>query len=204
VFFTRPLNRNLLGISGQYFDGGQATTKSSDFMINKELILDKTNLHYWKKKTVAGCYSEYYMYSEEEKDHRKDIFEAQNQLKKFIIYNHLQQLKEEDRGTISFFFPCIIFDGKMLKAQVKDGKVELFETQHVLLSTSNPFSYSTWDLGFLIDVVSREYAEEYFSLVKDNVKKLFRKVEKNKRELFNNLVSIKRKKQFSPNIGSAR
>jgi len=77
---------------------------------------------------------------------------------------------------------------------LKEGSFPNYETQHVLLSTSNPVSYSTWDLGFLIDVVSREYAKEYFSFVKNDVKKLYNKIENNKQELHNNLVSIMRKK----------
>jgi hypothetical protein len=180
VFFTRSLRSDRRDISGQYIDGVQILTKNAESDAIMELILENSRLHYSRMRKIAACFDEFYMRGNRRESHKKrDVFEATNQLKKYILYSNEQTLKSTYPYLIEFRFPCIVFDGKMFEAEVEGGKIKLYETKHVLLRTFHKASYSTWDLGFLIDIVHKSYFNKFLQTIENNIESV-RRVTKNK------------------------
>lgn len=69
------------------------------------------------------------------------------------------------RYTIEMYFPCIVFQGHIYEATVKeDGEVELEKRNHILLRTLYRSPYSVYEKGILIDVISDSpFSEKRFS-----------------------------------------
>lgn len=102
-------------------------------------------------------------------DTKDTIFEAMNQTVKFISYE-LEQRKRRIReiyriGSIYpitlIYFPVIVFDGHMFNAKLSNNEIELEEKNHVIVS----YTYRTRDSkepkNFYIDVVKKEYFEQF-------------------------------------------
>lgn len=173
VFFMRPLKLEDLDLNGHYLDGLQAKDKKVDNISAMKPILNSSKLHYKRFKRAAVCFSEFYMQGKQNESHKKEIFEAETQLKKFIIDKNELTMKSEGYPLfVDFYFPCIVFDGKMFEATVKNGKTRLKESFHVPLLTSHPSPYSTWDLGFVVDVVHKSYFEKFSDLVNQDIDNL--------------------------------
>jgi hypothetical protein len=173
VFFSRPFKYSLFEIDGQYVDQMQVLTKNFDSIMNMELILSTSRLHYSRIKKAARFFAEFhYQGKKSEDDGKKEIFEAENQLKKYISYTNEKVLKGNVPVTIEFQFPCIVFDGEMFEAQIRGKSLNLKKVEHVLLSTSQPSQYSEWDRGFLIDVVHKSYFKPFLADIDSSAKSL--------------------------------
>lgn len=187
VFFTRPYSYDYLDTTGQYFDGIQGLTENLEQRNNMDLVLEDATLHYSRFRKIAVCFAEFPISAKKNESGKKEIFEATMQLKKYIGYTNEQLLKSKEPNSINIQFPCIVFDGEMFEAQVKGDKVNVNKAKHVLLTTYQPSSYSTWDLGFLIDIVHRSYFPRYISQVENSVKSLQQTIEDKKRRILRNI-----------------
>jgi len=87
-------------------------------------------------------------------------------------------------------FPCIVFDGTIYEAIVKNGKMKLQKTNHIILTRSTRASYSVYDVNFLIDVVTKNYFNNYLRKINNDVKSCFDKVTKHKRRLWRELEKL--------------
>lgn len=176
VFFTRPLDFDFGDVSGQYLDELQIRCKSSRPTQLRELILEKSKLHYKEFERVAVSYDAFPLKPKKSGYERmkREIFEAQNQLKKYICYTNEQTTKERYEGLFrfDFYFPCIVFHGQMYEATFNGRKMELTPKKHILLATQYRPSYSVWEQGYLIDVVRRTYFRSYLRKVRKDIKSL--------------------------------
>lgn len=123
-------------------------------------------MHYANYKRVAISYTEL----EFDKSMRRVkrpvnlIFKAVNQLMKFISY-HSQRIKNTNlKGWRSmpfyFYFPVVLFDGKMYEYSEKSGRKYLKPVKRVLLESSHYPSHHYRDVPFGIDIVTKEAFEE--------------------------------------------
>jgi hypothetical protein len=176
VFYTRPR----LPMSSVYV-GGQLTTTfpkrkkwsedSADWFFDRECL----KLHYDRFDRIAIAYDELKKDKANEKagSHRNEIFEATNQLVKFVNYlNHrtgklVSELPAETpyREVIMILFPVIVFDGDMFEVFFKGNEPMLWKTKHILLSTHRYCPYCKESKSFTIDIVHRSYIEEFTDLL---------------------------------------
>ena len=177
VFFTRPMSFDDSYITGHYLDELQIRSGSSELPQLWEIFLENVHPHYEEHKSVAVAYDAFCVKGKKSgyAMKKRGIFEAQNQLKKYISYKNEQTFKEEERrGLIKFdiFFPCIIFDGKLFEAEIRKGEIKLTRRKHILLSTQYKPSYSVLEQRFLIDIVHRNYFRKYLSKVNKDINAL--------------------------------
>jgi hypothetical protein len=169
VFFTRPFEFSVSEIEGQYLDKIQCISKNlekSDFL--NELLFQHEKLHYANFKNVSVAYSELLLSTDSETKKSRnshDIFEAQNQVKKYIDCQ-IEQLinnysKPNSSMPVFFFFPCIVFDGDLFEAIVSEDGLELKDTNHLLLSSTYKSPYANFERIVLIDIVKKEYFNSY-------------------------------------------
>ena len=195
VFFTRPFEFDYVNdITGQYIDELQVRSKRFDLDYISEVILEKNPLHYYSMKRVAVSYDEFPIDTKKSEygEGKKQIFKAENQLKKYLTYSNEQFLLQppQEVKLIYISFPCIVFDGTMYEAILEDGKVELKKSNHVVLARSNRAPYSVYDLTFLIDVVTKNYFDRYMKKINNDVKSCFDMVRKRKRRILRELEKI--------------
>lgn len=127
IFFTRPYEKNYMDINGQYLDAEQRFLQNIGTITLMKLILEPSALHYWNLKQVAVCFSEFPIQGKQEDHHLKQIFEAQNQIKKYIVDKKSVNMSDEGYPFfIDFHFPCIVFDGKMFEAEVNKDQINRF------------------------------------------------------------------------------
>lgn len=119
---------------------------------------------------------------------KDDIFEAANQLAKYIAYRwsgivegrYLSGLPTKSDRSIRIAFPVIVFDGRMFEAQVSKGDIQLSETNHVLLSFNyQPRYFSKHALGYMIDVVNKDNFGNLLHELENDYMLLFTTIEKN-------------------------
>ena len=187
VFFTRPLEFNWGGdIDGQYLDEIQILTKNVEATQIEEIISKKTKLHYASAERVAVAFDEFFMKGKKKtfEKKRREIFEAENQLKKYISYYFGQWGKARyDIYRLNMFFPLIVFDGNMYETIIEKGKIKVSETKHVVLTTSYRTSYSIWEQNLLIDVVHKDYFREFLKVLGEDIKSFKRVVRGNKKRI---------------------
>lgn len=175
IFFSRPFRYDIFEIDGQYIDQIQALT-SFDNTMNMELILPSSRFHYSHIRKAARCFAEFhYQGKKTEISGKKEIFEAENQLKKYVSYINEKIFKGNVPTGMDFIelqFPCIVFDGELFEAQIKGKGISLKKVQHLLLSTSQPSPYSEWNKSFLIDVVHKDYFKTFLREIEDSTKSL--------------------------------
>lgn len=187
VFFTRPFDFGQEYVNGQYLDELQIGCKSSRPTQLRELVLGKSEFHYENFKRVAVAYDAFPIKPKKSsyEQKKREIFEAQNQLKKYICSTNEQTMKEKYDGLFrfDFYFPCIVFQGQMYEAQLDRGKVELTPKRHILLTTQYRPSYSIWEQLYLIDVVNRTHFRTYLGKVRKNIKSLQKNLAKHEKTL---------------------
>ncbi len=191
VFFSRPFKYSPFEVDGHYVDGMQTLTKNFDITTNMELIVSASKLHYSRIRKVAPCFAEFhYQGKKSENDGKKEIFEAENQLKKYISYTAEQVLTGNVPAFTEFTFPCIVFDGEMFEAQIKGGRLKLQKIQHVLLPTSQPSKYCQYDRSFLIDVVHKSFFKAFLREIDNSAKSLRDAAKRKETVILDNLDKI--------------
>jgi len=184
VFFTRPLKYSFTDIEGQYLDGMHILTKKLDKNDIQEIVLGDSSFHYSRMRKVAVCFDEFYVKGKKtDYSKKRDIFEAINQLKKYVAYSNDQRLKTDFPYVVAVHFPCIVFDGEMFEAEVIEGNIKLKPTKHVLISTAHRTAYSTWDLRFLIDVVHKSHFRRFLKSIDKDGQSLKKTITKNGKEI---------------------
>lgn len=170
VFFTRPYRFEIEDLAGQYIDNAQILTKNTENYQIMELILEKTSLHYKQTKRIAISYAEFSIEKKKKNDYKKkrEIFEAQNQVKKYVECSFDQLIRASRRiqgYPIEVFFPCIVLDGSMYEAIVENDDLDLKEAKHIVLFTTYRSPYAVYDRCLLIDVVHKDYFTDYLKII---------------------------------------
>ena len=65
-----------------------------------------------------------------------------------------------------FNFLCIVLDGRLYEAKIDGESLELKETKHIVLRSEYRPDQGLWDKQVLIDVVEKNYFEEYLNIIK--------------------------------------
>jgi hypothetical protein len=197
VFFTRPFTYDKSSISGQVMDSIQFFGKNAEDNQVTDIILDKANLHYQNSKRVAVAYSEFNVSekntAERNNKHKHEIFEAQNQLKKYIDCEFDKSAKSNLKlracGTF-VYFPCIVFDGSLYEAIVEGNDLQLKEVQHIILTSTYRSPYSVFEKPILIDIVHRNYFEKYLEIIEKDEESLKKSVLSNLNEIIQETQKI--------------
>jgi hypothetical protein len=177
VFYTRPR----LPMSSIYIRGQLTTTfpkrkkwskDSSGWFLETECL----KLHYDRFDRIAVAYDELKKGKANEKAgaHRNEIFEATNQLTKFVNYlkhrteKNLSELPNDSpkHEIIMVLFPIIVFDGDLFEVFFKGGEPMLWKTKHILLSAHRYCPYCKESKSFTIDIVNRSYFGEFIDLLR--------------------------------------
>ena len=183
IFLTLP-KKSLLTFEGNCICFDSIATKDASYCFMEGLQdTCKRLLHYDSFDRISRTYAEIkYAKPKGQKSRKSEIFEAKNQLVKFIAYDIFQFLRRwEDRNLdpktnhlIWMYHPTIVFDGKLYEAIVKDGAIKLFERKHLLLSTKHSPKYieefpntETPDLDYLIDVVRKDYFGDFVKILEN-------------------------------------
>lgn len=191
VFFTRPFKFDYDAIDGQYIDELQIRCRSTKPTQLREIVLEKSRLHYKKLRRVAVSFDEFVTNVKKKEYERKkrEIFEATNQLKKYITYTNEQTLKErfEDVYRFHVHFPCIVFDGEMYEAIIAEGDINIKKKKHLILATQYKPSYSVWEQNFLIDVIHKDHFKEYLPKILNDLSSLENTLTSNRDDLIKRL-----------------
>ena len=183
VFFTRPFELDMEYLEGQYVDRVHCMSKNTENNQILEKMYNKISLHYEDIERIAVAYDTFCLKGKKRSIAKKKrgIFEAQNQLKKYIDYTIDQLIKASpqfDVYPIEVYFPCIVFDGSMYEAILDSGRLKLKEAHHILLSSFYRSPYSVWEKGVLIDIVQKKYFKEYQKLIRKDVTSLRKTIRK--------------------------
>jgi hypothetical protein len=179
VFFTRPFKFTPVEADGQYLDSLQCLTKNLEKnMFLHDLLNFTKSLHYKNFNRVSVAYSEFILDSKDQsqrnsKNCHHEIFEAQNQVKKYLdcqFEQFMDYSNQTESISTNFFFHCIVFDGDLYEAVVTQDILEIKETEHLLLSTTYKSPYAIFERIVLIDVVKKEYFDKYVAqILKDRM-----------------------------------
>jgi hypothetical protein len=179
VFFTRPCKKENLDISGHYIDGSNRMNKSFSTCGVRNYIANLSNFHYLNFSTAAVCFTELYIEGKQADCKNGEIFEAINQIKKYVLDKKIITMYDEDYPIfIDLHFPCIVFDGKMFEAQIRNGLIDLNERKHIILQTSEPALRNRSYLNFIIDIVHKDYFKTYLELIEANIRELNNRIKR--------------------------
>ena len=182
VFFSRPTIYAAL-LSGQYLDFVQVKTNDKSSLQNEIMTYIK-GYHYDEFEKVASTYAEYKIENlgknKKKRSQKEEIFTAVQKLKNYIIYDKEMTIKEKkDRSKfinskiIRFYFPTIVFDGKLYECTIEGLEPQLQETNHVLIHFWHPEGL------FYIDVVKREHFNDFIKDINEEKDKIFKKINEN-------------------------
>lgn len=198
VFYVRPFKFEVDDIEGHYIDEFELARGKIGNSDARQIILKNANLHYRNTDHIAISYDAWRFRNKAEKnedERRREIFSAENQLKKYIEASIEQDIIECTRAipyTIEIYLPCIVFQGLMFEAEIVNGKPTLKETDNLVLETQYRSRFSTYEESLLIDVVTPKYFEKH-------QKKIIQDIDSLERTLANNsrAISMKLKKAIS-------
>lgn len=169
IFYTRPFKFKNSDISGHYLDEAQMAAKNTEHAEILETILNDVKLHYGREERVAVTADILPRFADKNYNPEKDetgkdtIYAAENVLKKYIDWSTDQDIRKRTQVlpySIEMFFPCIVFQGPMYEAIIKNGVVELTPTNHVIYKTLFRSRYSIYEKNVLIDVFADEPFKE--------------------------------------------
>lgn len=163
VFFSSEMHKNTDAFYfTKYVSGFDLYfNKTKTYPLLGQIYKDLHQNHYMNKK-VLKCISYIEAFKSPDKS---EIYEGIDSIITFLHYVmelRSKQLSEFDFHT-SFFFPIIVLDGLLFGAQMKNGKVQVEECDHIQLRTAYEMSEV-----FVIDVVKREYFEKFFDLIEED------------------------------------
>jgi hypothetical protein len=140
--------------------------------------LEKTmNSHHYSKKPICTYYIVPFTNGDLNSKLSKAIFHAKNQVISAITHLIEKRIDMYQSGPITtsktFFYPIIVFDGRLYSAIINEKNIELKEENHLLLSVerellkkrriylSEKTSTDREYKPYLIDIVKKEHFEEY-------------------------------------------
>jgi len=122
-----------------------------------------------------------------------EIFEAVMQLVKHInysknkIWDRIQYLKS-NKYSINFWFPIIVFDGKMWNAFTKNGQItNVVESKHTILEVQYGFANGYKEESYAIDIVHKSYFPKLMDLILQDMKAYEQFVSENKSSIMESL-----------------
>lgn len=187
VFFTRPFEFDWEeDVDGQYLDELQICSKNLE-MTQLWEILFKSPLHYAKVKRAAIAFDAFYLQGKKTsyRTEKNEIFEAENQLKKYILYKNEQDMRLSYPPLYRFVvhLPCMVFDGKLFEAIAKEGDITLKESNWITLITSSRTSYSTYPRNYLIDIVEKSYFKKFLRMINKDFRTLKETIKEKERRI---------------------
>ena len=133
-------------------------------------------------------------------DEVKDsIFEALNQILKFIEYRTKKaeqniantSLNQTMHPIFTIYYPIIVFDGFLVNAFLDNNEeLQVEEKKHVILSYDYQPDYCDNPQTFYIDIVKKEYLEEFLKDLEDESTMINKHLEKNREEFMEHCKSI--------------
>ncbi|WP_287588326.1 hypothetical protein [Candidatus Borrarchaeum sp.] len=142
----------------------------------QELLKYTGRIHHQDFNRVASTYGEFK--KQKGKSQKEEIFIAINQLRNYVIYEVDRFIEyTEIPEYIRFFFPIIVFDGKLYECTIENTEPRLQEINHVLLRHWYP------DGIFYFDIVKREYFREFLKKIKEERDRIYNNVNKNYQEI---------------------
>jgi hypothetical protein len=182
IFFTRP-EIVTIGIGdGQTDDFLNIFSKGKKSFLNE---LQIPTLHYSRFKRAARTYCE--VKYQGQSSGKSEIFEASNQLAKFLSFDMERERKTIAETTSSrdvmFYFAAVIFEGKLYEAIVKKGKLQLTRKDHVLLKTGIRSKVRERYFDIVIDVVTTDGISRYLKCLEEDTKILFSCFMSNRKKL---------------------
>jgi hypothetical protein len=199
VFFSRP-HKSFGNYLGQQLDFLQILTGMEKFCSRFFLdVRDKPCLHYTNYKRVAVGYKELQFDKSKTRSKPSSILKASSQLMKYISY-HNQRIKKTKLVGWSglpfyFYFPVVLFEGKMYEYYEKSGKKFLVPVDRVLLESSYYPNYHYRDVSFAIEIVTKESFEALLKDVEKDCSVIYSGIVKSKEFLVNNFSNV-----FPPNV----
>jgi len=202
IFLTRPEKK--FWAEGQSMDFLRLGTRNAGLSFLDEILETcKSRLHYQHFKRVASTYAEIKYAgrngkSRGRKSGKSEIFEAKNQLVKYVAYDIAQLLKRltgigfnpMKNHLISLYYPTIVFDGKLYEAIVRNGFPKLYKRRHLLLSTKYSPPYikdfpetESPELEYLIDVVRKDFFPDFLQILQNDYSVLWKSIYDNLEEL---------------------
>lgn len=187
VFFTRPFEFDWEeDMDGQYLDELQICSKNLE-MTQLWEILFKSPLHNAKVKRAAIAFDAFYLQGKKTsyRTKKNEIFEAENQLKKYILYKSEQDMRISYPPLYRFVvhLPCMVFDGKLFEAISKEGDITLKESNWITLITSSKTPYSTYPRNYLIDVVEKSYFKKFLRMINKDFRTLKETIKEKERRI---------------------
>lgn len=202
VFFSVDEDYVFSSHAGQIIDHKKILLGGYDYQSVLWDIDNKLRLHYGKEDdNVEGDHIsisyKVVRKGKESGESKDDIFEAINQVLKYVSYNYeknrLTFLRKAEHGTtlpfVEIYFPVIVFQGDLFEGQYSSGKIKLKPTNHVILKYLFQPSYSESPLEYYIDIVKKEYFETFFKLIESERNMLMKFIEAKKEDLIDNLDS---------------
>lgn len=125
---------------------------------------------------------------------KNEIFEAIMQLVKYITYSKYNTIKrlakvEVSKYRISFWFPIIVFDGKMWNVSFEEGNVKnVIESKHIILKNTYRPIQSMEEANFLIDIVHRSYFKDFLGIIKKDIDDLINNLIKDSNKRLNYII----------------
>ena len=195
IFFTRP--EKMFFFEGQCLSFLSVATRDATLcFIYSILETCKSHLHYDSHKRVASTYAE--IKYQGQKSKKSEIFEAKNQLVKFVAYDiakHLRILENREFDPTSYhliwlYQPTIVFDGKLYEAIIRNEAIQLFERKHLLLSAQYSPAYikdfprtESRELSYLIDVVRKDFFVDFLQILENDYSTLWKCIFNNRKKL---------------------
>lgn len=182
IFFSTKLRGHFV-CQGQYADYLRSQNVSKSFSLILHLLSHLP--HYRRSTLLAIAYTQVKLRKKSGRDGKlKDkAFEAINQVTKYVSYeikSYLDAYRKErfEPNSCVFFFPIIVFDGKLYKVRQMSGAMSLRRTKHVVLTAFYRSRYSVRRDPFYIDIVTRKYFPTYLSIIEKEIDSLNKKIGK--------------------------
>lgn len=178
IFFTIPEIYRTPYFTGQTFEFLDAFADAKYSVLEEILpsfrdMRGESFLHYDKFQRIAVTSHEIRLDKKIAQKGRNEIFESRNQIVKCISYHFGGLRKHVKAGSpsklIRFFFPVIVFEGRMYECIVEKGKLNLMEKNHILFRTHYRPKYHASPLSYGIDVVKREYFRTFLKDIKADI-----------------------------------
>lgn len=178
VFFKRKLKLGKFGCEGQYLDYINAWNIEERFYPVYLTLLEK--LHYYRSKEFSRAYKQIKL-KKDRVSSKDEIFEAINQLLKYVSYEIEGYIDPYKNGLMKimsnvFFFPIIVFDGKLYEAVLKDKRLGLKRANHTTVLSFYRPRHAPHRFPFFIDVVQRNYFPKFLRLIEKEIELVSEKI----------------------------
>lgn len=130
------------------------------------------------------------------------IFEAANQVIKYTTYN-LEKRTKNIRNMYKkqniypiyiLYYPIVVFDGPLYTGELHGEKIQLSESEHVLLKYQFQPRYTQNPQTFFIDIVHKSYFSKFFQLIENEVNQLGSNIDAKKIEIKTAAENLKLRK----------